>query len=162
MTFQLRSLFARLLRDCSGTSIIETAVVLPTLMMLMAGATDLAMGVWTKMQTQQAAARRRPRRTIELATSGGLENLSESVLQSDAAAAANIAANKVTVTKWLECNGVKQVTFDMGCNSGEIVGRYVSVRVTNSYRPILGAFLPATVAPGGMISFTGYSSLRLQ
>lgn len=148
---------ARLWRDTGGTSIVETAVFVPTLLMLMAGSSDMAMGLWTKMKTQQAADR-----AIEYATVAGLEKLSTDDIKSEAASAAGVATSNVTVAKWLECNGATQANFDSGCADGQIVGRYVSVRIRKSYQPILGPLLPARIAQGGAIAFQGFSSLRLQ
>lgn len=147
---------AHLARNTGGASVIETAIVFPVLLTLMAGAVDFAMGFWLKMQTQQAAAR-----SIELATAGGLEALSVTTLQEEAATAAHVPPAQVTVRKWLECNGVVR-NFDVGCNGGEIIGRYVSVRIQNAYRPMFAALLPVTLAPNGSISFAGYATLRLQ
>jgi len=150
-------LLAHLARDQRGSSVVETAIIMPTLLMLMSGASDLAMGFWTKLQTQQATAR-----SIELANVGGLEKLSPDDLKAEAAAAAKVPAGNVTVQRWLECDGATQPLFEGTCAEGQVVGRYVSVRITNSYKPILGALLPAKVAPGGKIEFQGFSSLRLQ
>jgi hypothetical protein len=143
--------------DEHGSSVVEAAIVMPTLLMLMSGASDLAMGYWTKLQTQQATAR-----SIELANVGGLERLSVDDLKAEAATAANVPTGNVTVLRWLECDGVTQGLFEGSCAEGQVVGRYVSVRIINSYTPILGALLPAKVAPGGKIQFQGFSSLRLQ
>jgi Flp pilus assembly protein TadG len=148
-------LFACLWRDARGASIVETAILLPTLLLLTAGSADLAMGVSAKMKTQQAADR-----AMEYATVGGLEKLSTADIQSEAATAASVATTSVIVTKWLECNGDTNATFDAGCADGEIVGRYVSVRISNSYTPILAPLLPANIRSA--ISFQGFSSLRLQ
>jgi hypothetical protein len=130
---------------------------MPTLLMLMAGASDLGMGYHTKLQTQQAAAR-----SIELATVGGIEKLSVSDIETEAASAAKVKADKVTVRRWLECNGVTQTLFESSCADGELAARYVSVRIQNSYSPILGPLLPVSLAPDGKIPFEGFSSLRLQ
>jgi Flp pilus assembly pilin Flp len=154
---RMRAPVSRLCRDCRGASVVETALLLPVLLALMAGSSDLAMGVWTKMQTQQAADR-----AMEYATVAGLEKLSTTDIQSEAATAARVATNKVTVTKWLECDGVTQASFDAGCADGQVVGRYVSVRISNSYTLMMAPLLPARVAPGGSIAFQGFSSLRLQ
>jgi hypothetical protein len=152
-----RELILRLWRDARGASIVETAVFLPTLLMLMAGASDLAMGVSKKMKTQQAADR-----AMEYATVAGLEKLSTADIQAEAATAANVATSNVTVTKWLECDGTTQASFDLGCSEGQIIGRYVSIRISNSYTPILAPLLPASIARRGAITFQGFSSLRLQ
>ena len=156
VSFRARCCAARFIREIGGVSVIETALVFPILLTLMAGATDFAMGFGLKMQAQQAAAR-----SIELATAGGLEALSITTLQEEAATAARVPPAQVTVRKWLECNGVVK-DFDIGCNGGEIIGRYVSVRIQNAYSPMFAALLPANLAPNGSIPFTGYATLRLQ
>jgi hypothetical protein len=144
-------------RDTRGGSMIETAIVMPILLMLMGGASDLAMGFWIKMQTQQATAR-----SVELAGVGGLERLSVDDLRNEAATAAKVPTGNVTVNRWLECDGATQLLFEGSCAEGQVIGRYVSVRIDNSYEPILGSLLPAKLASDGKIHFQGFSSLRLQ
>ena len=151
------SFWVALRRDEHGGSVVETAIIMPTLLMLMGGASDVAMGYWTKMQTQQAAAR-----SVELANVGGLERLSVDDLKAEAASAAKVSTGQVTVTRWLECDGVTQTLFEGSCAEGQIVGRYVSVRIDNSYKPILGPLLPVKLAADGKMHFRGFSSLRLQ
>ena len=151
------SLLGALGRDDRGSSLVETALVIPILLMLMAGASDLAMGYWIKMQTQQATAR-----SVELANVGGLERLSLDDLRNEAVAAAKVPSGNVTILRWLECDGATQALFEGSCAEGQVVGRYVSVRIDNSYAPVLGALLPKKLAPGGRIYFQGFSSLRLQ
>jgi hypothetical protein len=68
----------------------------------------------------------------------------------------------VTVNRWLECDGATQSLFEGACADGQVVGRYVSIRIKNSYSPILGPLLPARLAQDGKIHFEGFSSLRLQ
>ena len=148
---------AALGRNERGSSVVETAIIMPTLLMLMGGASDLAMGYWAKMQTQQATAR-----SVELANVGGLERLSVDDLKAEAASAAKVSTGQVTVTRWLECDGVTQTLFEGSCAEGQIVGRYVSVRIDNSYKPILGPLLPVKLAADGKMHFRGFSSLRLQ
>jgi Flp pilus assembly protein TadG len=148
---------AALGRDEHGGSLVEAAIIMPTLLMLMSGASDFAMGYWTRMQTQQATAR-----AVELASVGGLENLSVDDLKAEGAAAAKVPASSVTVIRWLECDGVTQSLFEGSCAEGQVVGRYVSVRIDNSYKPILGPLLPVKLAADGRIHFQGFSSLRLQ
>jgi Flp pilus assembly pilin Flp len=150
------SLLRRISRDPSGVSIIETALIAPVIILLLAGTVDLAMAFSLKLKTQQAAAR-----SIEYATVGGLENLSTQQLQAEAATAAEVPSNKVNVNIWLECDGVAPET-GADCNDGESLARYVSVRIENSYEPLLGPLLPASIAERGAIGFFGFSSARLQ
>jgi Flp pilus assembly protein TadG len=146
----------RIARDRRGVSIIETALIAPVIIMLLAGSVDLAMGFSFKLKTQQAAAR-----SIEYATTRGLENLSEQQLQDEAAAAAKVPSNQVDVNIWLECDGVAPET-GVDCTDEQSLARYVSVRIENSYEPLLGPLLPASIAKGGAIEFFGFSSARLQ
>lgn len=146
----------RLAREDRGVALLETALIAPIILMLLAGAVDFAMGFSLKLQTQQAAAR-----TIEFATSAGLQTLSDADLQADAASAAGVPTSQVTVDRWLECAGVRQTDFDAGCDTGE-QARYVSVRIDNSYQPMWRSLLPASIAQGGAISFSGFSTVRLQ
>jgi hypothetical protein len=150
----------RLRRVCSdraGTSTIEAALILPLFLALLAGMSDFAMSFAVKLRTQQAAAR-----TIEYATSAGLERLSLDDLRNEAAAAAQVPLSQVVVLRWLECGGVRQSVFEAGCDSGQELARYASVRISNSYRPILKPFLPATMAKDGLMRFQGFASARLQ
>jgi hypothetical protein len=152
------SLFVtRLAGDEHGTSIIETAIIAPVLLMLLAGAVDFAMGFSSKLRTQQAAAR-----AIEYATTVGVENLTVAALRAEAASAADVPLSQVEADRWLECSGTRQGTFEAACASGEEMARFVSVRIVDSYQPMLGSLLPARVAPNGSISFVGFSTVRIQ
>jgi len=152
-----RSFLHALGSDERGGSVVEAALVMPVLLVLMGGASDLAMGFWSKMQTQQATVS-----SVELANVGGLERLSVDDLKAEAAAAAKVPSDNVTIARWLECDGVTQTLFEGSCAEGQVVGRYVSVRIDNSYRPLLGRLLPVELASDGRIHFHGFSSLRLQ
>lgn len=118
----------RLLRDQAGASVIELALILPVLVMLACGASDLALGYARKLALQQAAAR-----TMEFAYVAGNNNANLSTtLATEAAAAANVPTNQVTVDLWLECAGVRQSTYTGSC-TGSSPARFVSVTITDSY-----------------------------
>ena len=143
--------------DCTGVSVIETALVAPIVLMLMAGTVDLAMGFALKVKTQQAAAR-----AVEYATTTTLDSVSTTNVQSQAATGAGVPASQVTVSKWLECDGVTQSSFDLSCDTGAQTARYLSVSISNTYHPTLAALVPSSVAIHGDVTFTGHSSVRLQ
>ncbi len=157
MMMGIKSSMSAFQRDDEGVSLIETALVLPIIMMLLAGLIDFAMAFSAKLNTQQAAAR-----TVEYATSVGLERLTFENLRQEAATAAKVPENQVEVIRWLECDQTRQSAFDGGCEEGQEIARHVSVRISNSYRPTLGAFLPASVVTNGAMHFEGYSKVRLQ
>ena len=147
---------ATLLRDNRGTSVLETALIVPTLAMFVMGGSDLAMGFSEKLRVQQAAAR-----AIEMATAGGLNSAAFNNLQADAASAAGVPANSVVVDKWLECDGVRQSSFDDTCTtSGAQMARFVSISITSSYAPMFSFLVPDN--DNGSISISGYSAVRVQ
>lgn len=147
---------AQLLKDSRGTSVLETALIVPTLAMFVMGGSDLAMGFSEKIRVQQAAAR-----AIEMATAGGLNSAAFNNLQSDAATAAGVATSNVVVDKWLECDGVRQSSFNDTCTTtGAQMARFVSISITSSYAPMFSFLVPDN--DNGSISISGYSAVRVQ
>ncbi len=104
-----------------GVSLVETALVLPIIMMLLAGLIDFAMAFSAKLNTQQAAAR-----TMEYATSVGLERVTFEELRTEAAQAAKVPESQVEINRWLECNQARQSSFDGGCEEGQEIARHVN------------------------------------
>ena len=147
---------AKLLKDSRGTSVLETALIVPTLAMFVMGGSDLAMGFSEKLRVQQAAAR-----AIEMATAGGLNSAAFNNLQSDAATAAGVPSNNVVVDKWLECDGARQSSFNDTCTTtGAQMARFVSISITSSYTPMFSFLVPDS--DNGSISISGYSAVRVQ
>lgn len=153
----LGRLAARLARDTRGVSLIETVLAAPVMLMLLGGASDLALGFSLNVQTQQAAAR-----AIEYASNTQLAKLTDADVNAQAATAANVPGSQVTVVRWRECDGTVQSSFDGTCQSGQEIARYISVKISNSYTPKFGALVPASTGLRGPISFSGSSSVRLQ
>lgn len=147
---------ATLLKDSRGTSVLETALIVPTLAMFVMGGSDLAMGFSEKLRMQQAAAR-----AIEMATAGGLDSDAFDELKKEAAAAAGVSEANVTLDKWLECDGVRQTSFDGTCtSSGAQTARFVSISIAGTYTPMFSFLVPDK--DNGTISISGYSSVRFQ
>jgi Flp pilus assembly protein TadG len=150
---EVRLWIPKLLKDSRGTSVLETALIVPTLAMFVMGGSDLAMGFSEKIRMQQAAAR-----AIEMATAG---NYASGDLQTEATAAAGVPAEDVTVDRWLECDGVRQTSFDDTCTtSGAQVARFVSISISGSYTPMFSFLVPDS--DNGSISISGYSAVRVQ
>lgn len=149
-------LLARLLSDRRGTSVIETAVIIPVMAMLVAGITDVAMGFSARLKIQQAASR-----TVALATAAGMNSSSfaSAFLQAEAATAAGVPSGQVTVDQWLECAGVRQASFDGTCFSGDQVARFVSITITGSYHNQFPVMQSLT---GSSVALRGYAMVRMQ
>ncbi len=153
----MKNFAERILINTMGTSVVELALIFPIFLLIMAGFSDFASAFTVKLQTQQAAAR-----TMELATTAGIEAVSLDRLRAEAASGAKVSVSNVTAEQWLECAGTKQPSFEGSCAPGEETARFVSVRISNDYRPKFGRILPQKVAPNGSITFTGYSNVRMQ
>lgn len=148
----------RLLADRKGASVMETAIVVPTLAVLVMGASDLAMGFAQKVKIQQAAAR-----AIEMATAGGVSSSALTTLKSEGATAAGVPETSVTLDNWLECDGVRQSSFDGTCStSGAQMARFVSISISGSYAPMFSFLLPQSRTSNGSVTVSGYSAVRVQ
>lgn len=139
-----------LLRDESGASMIEFAIVAPVLALLSCLTADVSMGFARKLKDQQAADR-----AINYATMAGM-NASGSQIQAEAASASGLPTSSIKVTFWLECDGVVQPSYSGTCASG-LPARYVSVAVTDSYIMMFGKLLSTSA-----IALHGYGEVRLQ
>ena len=139
-------------RDARGVSTVELALIIPILMVVLAGSVDVARLISAKLRLQQAA-----ERTAEMASAGKVGSTAFTSLQAEAATAANVPATQVTVTYWLECDGTKQTSFDGTCSSGQQVARFASISIASSYTPSFSWLLQ-----GGSIALTGRASVRVQ
>jgi len=124
-----RTAIARLRADARGVSIIEFALFLPVLAFMVMGTVDVGRAIAHKFALEQGA-----QRAIELAALGNAQEDYES-LRADAATAAGVPITNVELTQWVECNGVKQATFSTVCPEGQVVARYVVVRLFNDFSP---------------------------
>ena len=143
-------------RDAHGVSTVELALIIPILMVVMAGSIDVARLISTKLRLQQAA-----ERSAELASAGQVGGTAFTSLQTEAATAANVPATQVTVTYWLECDGTAQTSFDGTCSSGQQVARFASISIASSYKPSFSWLLHSTSGDGS-IAVTGRASVRVQ
>lgn len=146
---------ASVLDDSRGISVIETAFLLPILVMMLGGTMDVARAYSAKLSTQQAATR-----AMELASTKGVVSMNDtSVIKTDAATAAGVSENNVTVDAWLECSSVRQLDPNGSCLSTEETARYISVSISNSYTPIMSQLWGGS---SSTVNFVGKANLRLQ
>lgn len=133
----LRLTMKRLAGDEQGTSLIELALFLPLMITLLVGMVDFTQAFALRLNLQRAA-----NSALELAVAvrpSQAKNSSEidfSFLAAEAARAAGVPPQDVTVTTWLECDGVEQSDFEGECDDGEPVARYVQVTVEAIYDPM--------------------------
>jgi Flp pilus assembly protein TadG len=164
----MRRNWLRLGRDDRGAAIIEMALLAPLLATVVIGMTDLSLAYSQKLLLEQAA-----QRSIEKAMQGMQGDDSTDIfetLQEEAAATAGVNENAVTVSFWLECNGVSQNSspssmesdYETVCPSdGDVYSRHVEVRIQKTYTPMFSTrWLGAN--SDGTYTLVGESGLRVQ
>lgn len=151
-------LLRRLWADARGTSFVEMGMLAPFFAMLALGTVDASRAVVDKMMLQQAASR-----SMEMVSAGGLDSSAFNNLRSEAAAAAGVATDQVTVDAWLECDRVRQDSFDGDCASSQEIGRYASVAINKPYSPWFASSLAGMgYNISSTITLQGKASVRLQ
>lgn len=159
--------FLGLARDERGASIIEMALTAPFLAAMVIGMIDISRGYHAKLQLEQVA-----QRAVEKAMQGMQGDESTDIfqgLQAEAAAAAGVATNKVTVRYWLECNGVSQnssaatmaADYEKVCPDGEVYSRHLNVRIEKNYAPMFQTKFLGSKADG-TFDLIGEAGLRVQ
>ncbi|HEU0133250.1 MAG TPA: TadE/TadG family type IV pilus assembly protein [Allosphingosinicella sp.] len=139
--------FLALARDERGTSLIEFGFLVPFLALLTMGVIDLSRGLAERFAIQQAVSRGlelvQSRPALAAATASDVDY---SFVKTEVGRAAGIKPAEVdqhvTVTRWLECNGVDAGDVNGTCPTNQDTARYLKVRVTKAF---VGEFYLKTV-----------------
>lgn len=158
----LRAFIRDLLRDRTGAAMIELGLVAPVLIFAVLAVSDMAQGFSTQLQLKQAADR-----TIGLVTMAGQRSGSYSYLQAEGANASGQPSSNVSITSWLECNGVKQAASINNCSGGGQFARYVQVAITGTYTPaypsaFMASIYGGTISMGNTVTMTAKAAVRVQ
>ena len=152
-----------LLRDEDGTSIVEMGLLLPVMATVVIGVADVSRAYSQKLQLEQAAYR-----SIEKVQQYQSNESTYDTLKNDAAAAANsagftdVTTSSVTVDYWLECNGVRQTTYDTSCSTLPATARWISVDVTHNFTPMFASNKWPGSNTDGSYTLHGRAALRTQ
>ncbi len=146
----------RLFADPAGNSTVELAIIMPVLVLLTCLAGDVAMAFKAKIALQRAA-----ERAAQMATAGGYNSTAYQNLAADAASAAGVSTNNVTVTPTLICDSTAQTTPDY-CTSTQQQKRYVAITISGTYTPMFAKLAPNSNWSSQGIAITGSASVRLQ
>jgi len=157
MRLRLPETARRLARDEEGASIIEFALFAPILALMVMGVTDVAMSYATKLRFEQAAY-------------GALEKVAATSVQTDytylradAAAAAGVPVEDVSVDAWLECDGIRQTSFTGVCADGAVIARYVRISIDSGHMPTFAyGPLGAATRSDGTVPVTASAAVRIQ
>lgn len=117
----------RLVRDDRGASLIEFTLIVPFLSLLLVGIADYSRGFAERFALESAA-----HRTLER-TGVGSSQSGYDYLRAEAANAAEVPIEQVTLDYWLECGGVRMPGYDDPCDEGNQVARYVYVKIERDF-----------------------------
>lgn len=145
-----------LIADQDGTSIVEMGMVLPVLAAMLVGMTDVSRAYSYKLQLEQAAFR-----SIEKVQQYQTTSSTYDTLQGEAAEAAGVSSSDVTVTYWLECNGVV-TTYTTNCSNGQTYGRWVQVEIKGTYTPMFKSRRFPGANANGTYTIYGRARIRTQ
>lgn len=160
-------IFRKLAANRRGTSAMEFAFIAPVLALLIMGMTDLARGLAHRFRVEQASYR-----ALEMVTSD--TTLSHATIEAEADAAAGPQDDAVTITAWLECDGVVKA-FTESCDPGdpdavpevpaEQTARFIKVEIISEFEPMF-SYGPIGTAFGGnengKVQVTARNTLRIQ
>lgn len=149
-------LFNALKRDERGTSVIELALIAPILATMIIGTIDLSTAYSEKLRLEQSA-----HRAVEKVQALSANGTTAGTLKTEAAEAAEVTEDDVTVEFWLECDGVRQSDYDTTCPDGETYARYLSVEIEDEFTP----FFPLKTFganANGKYDISGKAGIRTQ
>lgn len=156
-------LFRTLKRDERGASLIEMALLLPVMSTLVIGVADISRAYSQKLILEQAAYR-----AIEKVQQYQSTESTYSTLQNDVVAAAtaagftDVTTSNVVIDYWLECDGVRQSTYDSNCSTASATARWISVDVTHKFTPMFASSRWPGSNSDGTYTLHGRAGLRTQ
>lgn len=133
MAMMEKSFLGRLASAREGNALIELAIVMPVLTMMVLGLTDVARAYMLKVHVEQVA------RTGGEYAVGSKDRIPEpSEIQAQLANDSGLPAADITVTRWLECDGIAQGDVQYCANSSEQPAQYISIDVQDTFVPVFG------------------------
>lgn len=130
----MRPRLPTLARDERGTSLIEFGFLAPFLAMLAMGIIDLSRGLAERFAIQQAVSRSLELVQARPALASATATDADYSFALDAAEDAAGAGATVTMTRWLECNGVEQASVTGLCADGQDTARYLRIRIAKNFQ----------------------------
>ncbi len=139
------SKFAKIRRNEEGSVVVETAIVLPVLVLMALGGFEASQIIARENELQSAVAEAA---AIVLASlPEDQDDLDE--LELIIEASTGLAADKVRLQKRYRCNADASLTLDVtDCPTGAVISEFVHLNVLDGYRPIWTEF-----GIGGTVSY---------
>ena len=155
MSMMHRELWRRFIRkdlrsDDSGQAIIETALILPVMLLLMLGAFDAGRAAYVAIELEsaaRAAAAYGSRNAITAADTAGMQAVAE-----EDAPELNLTASNVAITdNTCACvvSGTAGAASTGACTAtcGGYIVNYLNIQTSQSYTPLFSAVLTYTIMP---------------
>ncbi|MFN2100271.1 TadE/TadG family type IV pilus assembly protein [Altererythrobacter sp. MF3-039] len=114
-------------RDQEGVALVEMAMSIPLLMLLCLGMIDISRLVAAKIDLEQAA-----QRTTDFVLAKRPTDGRTTKYTAEAAEAAGVGTDKVTVTFFLECDGVRADKVTDECLDTETTARFAYVSIADA------------------------------
>lgn len=118
-------------KDGRGNATLELAFAMPILLTMALAAVDATMGFLHRMKMQQYA---------QVGADYVYSKMEDvplgAVVKAEVSIATGVAVNKITVTEWTECDGVKSVA-PLCVNPTAVETKFMKIAVKDSYTPIL-------------------------
>jgi Flp pilus assembly protein TadG len=150
----LRRFFTRAADDTSGVAAVELSIIAPLLTLMMISVTDIGLGVYRKMQVEDAA-----QVGAQYAMRNGFDANAISNAVASATNSSAITASPAPV-KFCGCatsSGVSTVSCGATCPGGAVAATYTTVSAQATYSTILNY----QVVPQNY-NFSAQSTVRLQ
>jgi Flp pilus assembly protein TadG len=152
-----------LLRDRRGAAIIEMGLLLPVMATVVIGVADVSRAYSQKLLLEQAAYRAIEKVQQYQSTESTYSTLQNEVVSASTSAGfTDVTTSNVTIDYWLECDGVRQASYDTVCSSGQTYARWISVDVTHSFTPMFASSRWPGSNSDGSYTLHGRASLRTQ
>jgi Flp pilus assembly pilin Flp len=122
-------------RDERGTSLIEFGFLAPFLAFLTMGVIDLSRGLAERFALQQAVSNSLELVQARPAVAGAdAVDVDYTFVKDEAVRAAGVEPEDVTLTRWLECDGVPQEKVTDTCDDDEDTARYIRIRIVKDFQ----------------------------
>lgn len=123
--------------DERGAAVIELALAAPLLATFVIGMIDISNAFSRKLTLEQAA-----QRGIEKIMQTTVNETVDETIVNEAAAAAGVDVENVTLEYWLECDGTRKDDYHADeCAETEVERRYITLALTDVYDPLLPTHL---------------------
>lgn len=141
----------RLKADSRGATVIEFAFFAPMVGLLVVGIADYGRGFSERFALESAA-----HAALERASAGNISK-DYTFLKKEAADAAGVPVENVTLDNWLECDGKRMSNYDGVCTADQEVARYLYIKLTKNYQPSF-----RWTGGGKIIPISGDAAVRIQ